>query len=113
MKNNIVRTEPVYIKKLLDRKITRLEVARICGISPPYIGQCVKENSIRKSFEDLAKIYYERRFTEQDNTKVFPEPKVKHKEEPEDAVLMVVLKKNNVDFLTRIVRSLKGEITEV
>lgn len=116
---NITKTEPVYVQKLIDRKLSRKEVAKIVGISDGYIGQCIKANCIRKSFEDLAKIYYERKFSEKPKTE---EARIQKQYEKvpavtlpknEETVLMVVVANQNVDFLTRIVRSLKGEVTTV
>ncbi len=115
MYNNINYVAPNYVRKILDMKITRKEVAKIIGISDGYVGQCLRSNRIRKSFEDLARIYFDTYLKDANKVNVIHTKTggTKNTEHQGDSVLMVVLRKDNVDFLTRIVRSLKGEITEV
>jgi hypothetical protein len=100
---------PFFIRKLRDeQKLSGSQIGNIVGCSNTHINSSLRNGKIKKCYEIAAEVYYTNHYKQKD----LPKPVVKENV-VDDTVLMVVIKKNNVDFLTRIVRSLKGEITEV
>lgn len=126
---NYMYVEPVYINKLGEAGMINKEIGEVCKISNSLISQSRRDNKVRECYETCAKNYYEKHFikkfdrsnSEDKQTKsntsrmnIWDEATILHDSSPQaDTVLMVVIKNNNVDFLTRIVRSLRGEITTV
>lgn len=100
-----VQTTPDYIRRLREHYTTDKALADILGCSPCVIGRALKLNSVAYVYENVAKLYHEKHF----RSKLQETPKGAS----EMSVLMVTLPPDKVDFVSRIVKTLKGEVVEV
>lgn len=119
MKNNSIHyVDPIYIKKLRQEGgLSFVKLANLLGCSDSHVVKAIQNSKIRVTYEDLAKKIYKDKFEqkseEQRIKKQYEKVPVVTIPKNEETVLMVVVANQNVDFLTRIVRSLKGEVTTV
>lgn len=113
---NIHYVEPIYVEKLYkENNLSMSGLGNMLGCSNSHIKKSLLDKRIRMTYEEVAKRIYKEKFEKP--VSLIREVKVVEKKPApapaNDAVLMVVISNHNLDFLTRIVRSLKGEITEV